>query len=78
MQDKKDEDSSPKRPNSPHNRFVLGYFASPREAKGMLEVQLPPSLLRVIDLDRLEIENSILSMKTWRKWNRIFSFECLV
>jgi len=43
---------------SPHNRFVLGCFSSPRKAKGLLDAQLPASLKKVLLLDLLTVENS--------------------
>lgn len=43
---------------SPHNLFVLGYFSSLREAQGVLEVQLPASLLKILHLERLTLVNS--------------------
>ena len=42
----------------PHNRFVLGYYSSPAEARGLPEVQLPPSLLGVLRLKDLVVEKS--------------------
>ena len=42
----------------PHNRFVLGYWSSPPEARGMLDVQLPDSLKKILRLDLLTVENS--------------------
>ncbi|MDF1811601.1 MAG: Rpn family recombination-promoting nuclease/putative transposase [Verrucomicrobiales bacterium] len=42
----------------PHNRFVLGYYGSPREAQGLLEAQLPDTLKRVLKLEDLVVENS--------------------
>lgn len=43
---------------SPHNRFVLGYFSQPKLARGMLEAQLPAEFLEQLDLGRLTVERS--------------------
>lgn len=43
---------------SPHNRFVLGFYGSPDKAKGLLEAQLPNSFREVLCLDELEVDNS--------------------
>ena len=53
-----DKDQSANSLQGPHNRFVLGYFSSPTEARGMLSAQLPQSLLKVLRMEDLTVENS--------------------
>ncbi|MEO0416462.1 MAG: Rpn family recombination-promoting nuclease/putative transposase, partial [Verrucomicrobiota bacterium] len=55
--DLKSESDSQVIPN-PHDRFVRGYFSDPVTAKGLLEVNLPAELTKILDLGRISVENS--------------------